>query len=430
MSLNSTQRSIIWGMAIALASIAWAADPPAPGAARNDGPSDLTVWPNHASRANSDRWLVENHDKLRKMRPRVLVLNFANGFAPEKADKMAKELAAALTEGTRYHGYQDPKIEPFIEWQIAKIVDLRDADPKTQTPDGNSTKYPRSTKKEGPNFVYKDLYNADFAKRYGYVDPNHPDQFLKLNELVDVGLVHEVWFLAYQHDAGAPYECTEWKPVYDEHCQRVGDKHVHAGNGGDPEEPWFGRSLRINFINVERGIGCNIESLSHAMEGTANSKAIPYYRKYFYEFASHDLDKRWGLPWNSFYPLWGEGKGITYPDDHTAVINDGEKERRVENYYCVGGNVHFTPNSRGHYDLDSPFAVMSTIEHYRMFDGPDGKDKQEPWTCERFARYKEFAPDCMGPWLVYWRQNIPGYGNTCKDDEGKPLKNFWPFLFY
>jgi len=405
------------------------AEPPQAGPAAPEYPDDLTIWPNKTSHANSDAWLVAHHDSLRKMQPRVLVLNFSNGFGMEKAEKMAGQLAAALTEGTRYHGYKDEKAEPFIEWQIARLVDLRDADPKTPTPDGNSTKYPRAAAK-GMNFAYKELYSEQFAEYYGYTDPQEPKRFLKLNDLVARGIIHELWFFAYQREAGAPYECTEWKPVYNERFERVGDEHRHAGNGGDPAEPWFGRSLRISFINSERGIGCNVESLSHAMEGTANSAVIPYYRKYFYEFASHDLDKRWKLPWISFYPLWGEGKGITYPDEKTAVVTDGKQEYRIENYYCVGGNVHFTPNSRRHYDLDSPFAVRATIEHYRLGDGPDGHDLAEPWTCAKFARYRELAPDCMGPWLIYWRQNIPGHGNACKDDEGQPMKNWWPFLFY
>ena len=44
--------------------------------------------------------------------------------------------------------------------------------------------------------------------------------------------------------------------------------------------------------------------------------------------------------------------------------------------------------------------------------------------------YREMAPDCMGAWLIYWRQNMPGLDNKQKDDEGKPMKNWWPFLFY
>jgi len=365
------------------------------------------------------------------MRPRVLILNFCNGFSREKAAKMAKQLIGAIAEGSRYHGYENPKAPAFLEYQIFKLVDLTDPQPYPDTPDGNSTRYPRVPNwKEGINFDYKQLYGQKFAQYYGVKDPKNPNRYLLLHELVDRGLVHELWFFAYQRNAGAPFECTELKPVYDEHFRRVPGKYRMSGNGGDPNEPWHGRSLRINFINSERGIGCNLESLSHAFEGMANSGVIPYFRKYFYEFAGMDLDKRYGLPFNSFYALWGENKGIDYPDPHTAVIRDGEKKYTLKDYVCIGGNVHFTPNSRGHYDLTNPAAVMSTIEHYRRFDGPDGKDKAEPWTIQKFQRYSKLAPDCMGPWLVYWRQNIPGLDNKSRDDSGKPMKNWWVFLFY
>jgi hypothetical protein len=222
-------------------------------------------------------------------------------------------------------------------------------------------------------------------------------------------------------------------PVYDENFKRQGDEHRMAGNGGDPDEPWLGRSLRVSFINADRGVGCNVESLGHAIEGMAHNSVIPYFRKYFYEYAGFDLDTRFKLPWNSLYAVGGEGSGITYPDDHTAVIKTGGKdgkEYRVENYYAIGGNVHWMPNGRGQYDLGSEFTVLSTAEHYRLFDGPDGQDLKEPWATDKIARYREMAPDCMGQFLIYWRQNMPGYGNQCKDADGKPMKNWWPFLFY
>jgi hypothetical protein len=31
---------------------------------------------------------------------------------------------------------------------------------------------------------------------------------------------------------------------------------------------------------------------------------------------------------------------------------------------------------------------------------------------------------------VYWFQSMPGLDNKCLDAEGRPLKNWWPFLFY
>jgi hypothetical protein len=92
--------------------------------------------------------------------------------------------------------------------------------------------------------------------------------------------------------------------------------------------------------------------------------------------------------------------------------------------------VHFTPNGRKDYDLTNTQPVVTSIEHYRRFDGPDKKDQTMLWSNEKFAKYKKLANDCMGPWLVYWRQNMPGLDNRSKDDSGKAMKNWWPFLFY
>ena len=41
-------------------------------------PKDETVWPNRTSRSNSDAWLVKNHGSIRRMQPRVLLINFSN----------------------------------------------------------------------------------------------------------------------------------------------------------------------------------------------------------------------------------------------------------------------------------------------------------------------------------------------------------------
>jgi hypothetical protein len=32
--------------------------------------------------------------------------------------------------------------------------------------------------------------------------------------------------------------------------------------------------------------------------------------------------------------------------------------------------------------------------------------------------------------MVFWRQCMPGLDNLSLDDEGKPMKNWWVFLFY
>ena len=111
------------------------------------------------------------------------------------------------------------------------------------------------------------------------------------------------------------------------------------------------------------------------------------------------------------------------------VWRDGKKTV-LENYTALAGNVHFLPNGRYHYDLQNTQGVFSTIEDWRIGSAPGGQDKAVLWNVERIDAYRRLAPDCMGPWLIYWRQNFPGLDNRQKDARGQTMKNWWPFLFY
>lgn len=297
-----------------------------PALATTKGVPFSRVWPNNVSRANSDDWIRRHHDQIRQMRPEVLVLNFVNGLSTEEARQKVGRLIAAIREGSRYHGYKGPQAPAFLEYQIAKIVDL--TDPAPQPPDkrldGNSSFYPRVPNwKEGLNFHYGELFGPRFARYYGYADRQHPGHFLSLADLVNHGLIHEVWFLAKQGNYGAPFECTEVKQAYDAGFHKIPGKWVQAGNGGTDEQPWLGRSLRILFINAERGPGCAMESLSHAIEGTSNSGAIPYFTRYFVPYAMFDLDKRYGMPFNSLYAREG-GTEVSYPTPDSLEIGSDE----------------------------------------------------------------------------------------------------------
>ena len=392
-------------------------------------PADLTIWPNQTTRANSDQWLVANHDRIRQMRPRVLLLNFSQEASREKLEQLTRELLAAIKESSRYHGYRDSNAPAFLDYQLFKFIDLREPNKSK----GNTSKVPVKAHVTDPraiNMDYNAFFTDQFAPHYDVRDPQNTIRFLRLDELVDRGFVHEVWFFGEATPEVRALECVEEKPQYDEQFRRHPTKWVQAGNGGDDGQKWTGRSVRLGFINASRGIGCFMESLSHSIEGTANSGAIPYFTKYFHEFAGHDLKTRYHFPHDSFYPLWGDGNEIKYPNPTTAVATYKGKTYTLTNYLAYAGNVHFTPNGRRHYDLENKDPVMSTIEDWRIGSGPSGKDLAIPWTIDRFAQYRDSAPDCMGSWLIYWRQNFPGLENKQKDDSGRPMKNWWPFLFY
>ncbi len=390
-------------------------------------PNDLTVWPNQTSRANGDRWLVENHDRVRMMRPRVLIVNFSNTAKREKTDTLVAGIIDAVAEGSRYHGYTNAAAPAFLKYEVFKFVELRDGSTNVM-----SAHTPlKSGRTNGFNVNYNAFFNDEFAAHYGVRDLKNESRFLRLDELVERGYVHELWMVGEGVKGFGAFESVELKPRYDEQFRVTPGKFVQAGNGGDPDQKWTGRSIRIGFINASRGVGCFMESLSHSMEGMATSGAIPYFTKYFKEFAGYDLKARWGLPINTLYALKYDGKKIEYPNEHTAIVRPGGgKEFTLTNYFVIGGNVHWPPNGRSHYDLKSTNAVLSTIEDWRIGRGQGRNDLKKPFTTEAFARYHKLAPDCMGEWLVYWRQNFPGLDNQQKDDDGKPMKNWWPFLFY
>ena len=398
-----------------------------------DYTKDLTVWPNVKSKANSDPWIVKHHDIIRRLEPRVLVLNFANDFDIPKMEAKTNRLIKALAEGSRYHGYKDPEAPAVLNYRIFKYVDLKDTVPPKGREHKNGKRFPKlpGWSGKGQNCDYGRFYTDEFTALYEVKDPRNPEKNLSLAEMIDLGMVHELWFWCIHDEEGAPLETIEVKQYYDEKLRPRKGVHGPAGNGHSFTQPWTGRSFRITFFNVHRGIGCGMENFSHAQEGMAHYNFCPYYRKYFYEYGEFDLDKKYGLPFNSFYAApYENGFKVRYTSPTSFVYHQDGDEVALTDYQGVAGNVHFPPGAKCDYDMKSNIEVMSTIEHYRLRDGKDGKDIVEKWKMERFYRYNDFAPDGMGPWLVYWRQNMPGLDNPCVDDKGKPMKNWWIFLFY
>jgi hypothetical protein len=395
---------------------------------------DLAVWPNQVSCRNSDDWLWRNHDKIRKMRPRVLVLNFANNVSMADIREHVEGIIRATAEATRYHGFADPSASAFIEYEVAKYVDLRDQTGPDVGKRVTSSRMPRKPSRKRHEVLcdYGGFYTDAFARQLGFRDPREPSRCLNLHELINAGLVHEMWFYAI-HDGGdwPGRETCEFKRFYDEQCRPIAGKHGQAGNGADRTMPWSGRSFRIAFFNPHRGIGCALENFGHTLEWMATTGSIAYYRTYFLEFAELNFDRRFGVPFNELYRTdYAVKDSISYPTQTSMVVKIKDQSYTIDPYVAVGGSVHFPPGARHHYDLESPHAVLSTIENYRLHNGPDGQDRALPFSRDKFARYGDVAPDCMGRWMIYWRQCMPGLDNRCRDDEGRPMKNWWPFLFY
>ena len=190
------------------------------------------------------------------------------------------------------------------------------------------------------------------------------------------------------------------------------------------------RTVRIAWFNNTRGPGCFLESQSHALEsiGAWNPSTVPYLARYFIPFAGYDLDQRYGLDFDSWYACdYAAGTDcLSHPTETSVVYDVADATGLVDPYDPVCGNVHFTPNGRNHYDLTSPHTVQTTCRTYRSSTG----ESPEPFDSSVYSSYSARAPDCMGPFLVWWRQQVPGLDNDRLDVNSEPMLNWWPFLFY
>ena len=424
---------------------------PIPCAADEDCPSgmvcvgagcvdELLVWPNPESGANSDPWLAEHHADLVQIRPAVLALNFVNAKSNDEMLGHMQQVFDAMAEASRWHGYADPSSPPFVLYRVACAVDLRDEDPPPGWPYRNSSLYPRENPQEGMwGFDYEALFTEAFAALMDIRDPGDPGHALDLCELVDRGLVHEVWVYgdADVPDAGAA-EILEIKPYYDEGGRRL-DRPMNpcAGNGCFDDEDTFPahctRTVRIGWMNNTRGPGCYLESLAHGFESIAawNEDQIPRLSRDFIPFAGYRLDDRYGIPFDSWYDCPYGQPCLSYPTMTSVAWQIAfSYQGTIDPYDPVCGNVHFPPNARMHYDLESPFWVRTTCQGYAMGENADGTDRLRPFRGLDFEAYEAIAGDCMGPFLVWWRQNFPDGRHGARDAEGEPMPVWWPYVYY
>ncbi len=307
------------------------------GAQSPDKPDEKLVWPNKESRANSDDWLRLHHHEIRGLRPRVLVLNFVNGLNDEEAKRRAEAVVSAMKEASRYHGYSDAKAVPFLEYQIAKVVNLTDevALPDDQRKEGNSSKYPRIEEAQGGqnNFRYADLFTEKYTELMDFADPLTPTRRLSLAELAGRGLVHEVWIVANEGGSGKPKDCLELRVGYDANSRKVPGKEIVVGGEGVSDLPPVTRSLRFLHLNPARGAGRALESLGLSLEAVSEAKAVPSLTKYFTEFAGFNLASRYGLSFNRFEER-GE-REIEYQNESTLLYKVKGEAFRVSNYAAI-----------------------------------------------------------------------------------------------
>lgn len=407
----------------AVAAEGCAAHPAAPGCSP-------TSWPITGHGANSDPWIVEHHDTIIQMSPRVLVLNFSNSATADSARQTAERQIAAIAEGSRYHGYSDPRAPVFLSYQIAKVVDLADRPVPAGWTNPSSTRLPVTT---FGSFDPLELFSASFSALYAIPAPTDPTRNLSLCELFEQGLINEVWI--EDGESGprhAPFN-AERKQIYDAQNQPVANSFAPCvGGGGCLQDVDCSVTVRMAHLDPRRGPGCDLDVRGWSLEGMW--EALPAFAAEANSFLNRDFRTRFRVSFNGWENICDQNGATTcvsYPTPTSATGTYTNGAVWTINPFVQGcGNTSFPPNSRARYDYEQTTPVQSRCEHFGLHDGPAGADLMEVYTADRIAAADQAFPDCGGGWQIYWRQSVPGRDNRATTEAGLPMRNWWPLLFY
>src|SRR5262252_3820723 len=375
-------------------------------------------WPTTSHGANSDPWLVSHRGVITQMQPRVLVLNFQNGVTVDSARATATRQMNAIAEGSRYHAYVDATAPVFLQYQIAKVVDLTDAMPPVGWPNPSSTLLPTASTGD---FDPTALFSSQFADLYGFPDPAMPSRSLSLCELFEQGIVNEVWIQDGEVPPRRAPLSLERKQTYDGSETAVpGTFEPSAGGGGGLlDNIVCNVTVRLAHLDAARGPGCDLEVRGWEIESMW--AALPSLRTDALAFLNQDFKKRFSVAFDSWADICDAGGTpcVAYPTAESATGTNANGTPWAISPFLQGcGSTKFPPNATATGDMLNTTPVDSRCGHFGLADGPNGGDAYEPYTAATVATLDQMFPDCGGGWQVYWRQSIPGYGNKARSFDG------------
>jgi hypothetical protein len=393
------------------------------------------VWPNDQSKANSDPWLSEHHDEIVQMNPRVLLLNYANRdnrnmpFDMARTQTLVDQHIKAWQWASRYHGYNDTNAKPFLNYQMVKIVDLRD-----QGTGINSAKLPVS----GNAVDYARLATPEYADIIGIKDPDDPSKNLSLCGLFEKGVIHEVWGMVADPADIKFAESAENKQAYDANNKPIADRILAVSNGPNVTRAIPCKvSVRIYDFNPTRGAGCHLHAAGHGWENYITRGALPAFSKVASTFFNFDFKTRFNASFTSFYDVCPYDSQICVNWTSSTHATNGPGSSKPFDFADMSagcGNVHFPANATTQYTTAGDVEVMTSCENYGLGNGSGGKDLTTHYSDKIInALYKgnrEIATDCGGAQPTYLYASMPGLGNVAKHSDGTPMKNWWVYYFY
>ena len=388
-----------------------------------------TPWPTTGHGANSDPWIIAHHDTINQMQPRVLVINFNNSATVDGVRQTAERQIAMIAEGSRYHGYSDASAPVFLQYQIARIVDLADHPVPAGRTLPSSTQLP-----VGPNggFDPLALFSSRFSDLYAFADPATPARNLSLCELFEQGVINEVWVEDGEPGIRRLPLNLERKQIYDPQNNAVPGSFASCGGGGGClQDVICAVTVRMAHLDGVRGPGCDLEVRGWGIEGMWD--ALPAFAPAATTFLNRDFRTRFGVGFDGWENICDQTGApcVSYPTPTSATGAYANGTPWTINPFIQGcGSTTFPPNARERGDYINPTPVDSRCEHFGMGTGV-GTDELEAYTPAKVAAANQaFDDDCGGRWQIYWRASIPGLDNQAKTTDGRPLRNWWPLLFY
>ena len=392
------------------------------------------IWPNDTSKANSDTWLVQNHDHILQLQPRVLVIdleNTANGAA------LVQRHIDALAYSSSFHKYKDASAQPAVQYQLVKIV--------------------QASKGTGSAIDYTSWNTQSFADTNTQIkDPANPSgPNLTLCQLFEKGVINEVWCMASQDPKCGETQEAKQKWSNADPPQKV-TGFVSASNGASITNLGCQVTVRITDFNSGRGTGCHQHAMGHAWERYMDANAVPLLKKQAARFLNWDLNTRVGAPFSNFYSACNSNSTqltdcIAWPSNiHAQSGPSAARTFDIADMSGGCGNAHFYPNTTGTYSYDANTpdpSVLSSCENYGMHNGTGGKDLTTAFTNAMTDQLYGRSPnpingacpsgstpacsdDCGGHGTAYIYENFPGPGTTATNDDGTPMHNWWVYLFY
>ena len=264
----------------------------------------------------------------------------------------------------------------------------------------------------------------------GSPTPAIPRRFLRLDELLDGGYVHEVWFFGSGNEQAEPHvgvarggggEAGVRRHV----PQGRRAQWVQAGNGGDASSRGPAAACGIGCVNASRGPAASSRASATAIEGTANSAGDPVLHAYFKEFAGFDLDKRYKRAVRQ--PVRG---GLRRPADPVP---------RPERRWCVthsGKEYHDQGLRRRRRQRPLPAERPRALRpgqrpagavHHRGLADRQRARRQGPVEAmdERgIPASTATCPRLHGAVAGLLAAELARAGNRQKDDAGRPMKNW------